>query len=497
MTRSIVLAVAATTLALASGGDSTVARAQGTQGGARPSRSEVVKPASSAAGLGSIIGTVEDSLHDGGLSHAGVVVQQLPEHHAVTTGSGAFRLDSLPPGRYTLEVMHPVLDSLGIRLVSDTLTVASGQDQVVAMGIPGAQRLTSIVCTPAKLRFGPGVILGRVMVADSDKPAEGAEVSVAWTETEIGADIGVRSAPRVRKATVAADGTYRICGVPATFKGTLQAARGGARTAEVPIDASQQALSVRLLFLPSVVAQAPSPGNTNGAHTTRALATGTAVIRGKVTNAGGVPVAEARVSVQGTTASTATNADGTFTLTGVPAGTQAVLVRRVGYTPVELPMDVKSRLPNQMTVRLGTYTPVLATVDVTAKKVEPLGGTGFDKRRKTGMGKYLDEDQITAIGPTFTTDVLRRVPGLYVSGSGGMANVTTTRGNGCVNYLIDRNPVQSGASSIDDLVNPQDVTAVEFYQPSEMPLELSSGSNSGCALLVIWTKSQVRDPRKH
>lgn len=224
---------------------------------------------------------------------------------------------------------------------------------------------------------------------------------------------------------------------------------------------------------------------------------GRAVIRGKVTNAGGVPVPEARVSVQGSDASTATNTDGSFTLTGVPAGTQAVLVRRVGYTPVEIPMDVKSRTPNEMTVRLGRYTPVLATVDVKAKQTEAIGSNGFEKRRSMGMGKYMDEDQITNIGPSFTSDVLRRIPGLSVSGSGGMANITTTRGNGCVRYLIDRNPVNAGGQSIDNLINSQDVSQIEFYQPSETPLELSSGSNSGCALLVIWTKRGVRDPRKN
>lgn len=523
-------------MALSGATTATVARAQGganggAKGGAKAASTVERKTTGTAParvaplapGSGSIVGTVEDSLHDGALARAGVIVVQLPQHRAVTTDAGAFRIDSLPPGKYTLEVTHPVLDSLGIRLVSDTLPVTAGQVQTVTMGIPGPRRLTMAVCTPAKLRFGPGVILGRVIDADTEKPAEGAEVSIAWTETEVGTDVGVRSAPRVRKATVAADGTYRICGVPGSFKGTLQATHGAARTAEVPIEASEQALSMRMLYLPSASPQvaaagttsasagasgatrattggsaaAGATGNSNGVRSLQAPLSGRAVIRGKVTNAGGVPVPDARVSVQGTSASTSTNADGSFTLTGVPAGTQAVLVRRVGYTPVELPMDVKSRTPNQMTVRLGTYTPQLATVEVKEKKTEALGSTGFETRRKTGMGKYLDEDQIANISPTFTTDALRRIPGLSVTGSGGMANVSTTRGNGCVRYLIDRNPVNTGGQSIDDLVNAQDVSAVEFYQPSETPLELSSGSNSGCALLVIWTKREVRDPRKH
>ncbi len=526
MTSSTILAVsAAASIAVALAGIAipSVASAQGSSTRTSATTDTTAKPVRAATGgspaaMGSIIGVVEDSLHEGALPQAGVGVVQLPQHHTVTSASGAFRMDSLPPGRYTLEVTHPVLDSLGIRLVSDTVSVAAGGVQTVTMSVPGQRTLTSVVCTPAKLRFGPGVILGRVAEADTEKPAEGAEVSVAWTETEVGSDLGIRSAPRVRRATVLADGTYRICGVPASFKGSLQATRAGASTAEVPIEVTEQALSMRMLYLPSAtalaapaanagasgsgtgsastVAPARAAANVNGTRPARALARGSAVIRGKVTNAGGVPVSDARISVQGSSATTASNADGSFTLSGVPAGTQSVLVRRVGYEPVERPIDVRSRLPNELTVRLGSYTPQLATVEVKEKQTDRFGSTGFDKRRTNGMGKYLDEDQIAKIAPTFTTDALRRIPGLSVTGSGQNANLTTTRGNGCVAYLVDRNPMRLGGSSIDDLVNAQDVSAVEFYQPSEAPLELTSGSNSGCALLVIWTKREVRDPRK-
>jgi hypothetical protein len=175
-------------------------------------------------------------------------------------------------------------------------------------------------------------------------------------------------------------------------------------------------------------------------------------------------------------------------------GTQSVLVRRVGYTPVEQPIDVTALNPNQLTVRLGAYTPTLSSVDVKAKS-DPLESTGFARRRKMGMGRYVDLDDIKKMSPTYTSDILRRVPGLYVSGSGSSANVTTTRGNGCVAYLIDNNTVSADAGqSIDEIIGEQDVAAVEFYNPVDVPMELSSGSNNGCALLVIWTKGKLQSP---
>lgn len=454
-----------------------------------------------APGMGAIVGVVVDSLHGlDPLTAAGIVVMQLPTRHAVTTDAGAFRIDSVPPGRYTLELKHPVLDSIGIRVVSDTLAVGGGAASTVQLAVPSARTLAAAVCSPAQRRFGPGVIAGRVIDAVTSEPAVGTEVSVAWSQTEVGTDIGVRTVPHLRKSTVAADGTYRICGVPAEFTGSLQAIRGEAKTAEVPIGlVADRALAVRVMYLPPPPAPAASavaavPGSASPQNTPP-VRRPTAVITGKVTNAGGVPVENARVSVQGAAVSTETQKDGSFTLAGVPPGTQSVLVRRVGYTPVELPLDVSMRAPNRMTVRLGSYTPVLSSVEVKAKAKDPLDATGFTRRQKSGLGRYLTQDQIDDIRPSYVSDALRRIPGLYVAGSGYSSNVTTTRGNGCVRYLLDGSPVNATAGQpIDVLVNANDLAAVEFYNVADAPMDLAGGgANSGCALLAIWTKSQLRD----
>lgn len=436
------------------------------------------------------MGVVVDSLHDQQLSGAVVSLQQLPQRWARTTPAGAFRIDSVPPGRYTLVLSHPVIDSIGIRVLSDTIPVAAGETRTVELAIPSAGRLVAALCPPIKRRLGPGAIVGRVDNAVDGAPATGAEVSLAWVETEVSTTTGIRSAPRVRVDRVAPDGTYRICGIPVTLTATLQAQRGPAKTAEVPVETTEEPLIVRVLHL-------PPPPVAEGAAAGPAEPRPVAVVRGRVTNAGGVPVAGARVTVQGAAAGASTGADGTFTLSGVPPGTQAVLVRRVGYTPVQLPMDVSLTGPNNLTVRLGEYAPQLSRVEVKAKRVDPLEATGFTRREKSGLGRYMNEDQIAAIHPTYTTDILRRMPGLYVTGQGAGAGVYTTRGYGCVNYLVDRTPIRpSQGQTIDEIVNPQDVTAVEFYNQATAPLELSAGVNEGCALVVIWTKSSIKAPSR-
>ena len=69
---------------------------------------------------------------------------------------------------------------------------------------------------------------------------------------------------------------------------------------------------------------------------TPALATaqGTGTIRGRVTDAAtGAALAGAQIRIDGTTLGTQSDNDGSYTVTGVPAGSQFVSVRRVGYAP--------------------------------------------------------------------------------------------------------------------------------------------------------------------
>ena len=456
--------------------------------------------------FGTLIGVVADSIHGGTLAGALVTVVQLPRRSVMTSPSGAFRIDSLPPGRYTLDIQHPVIDSLGIQVRSDTVVVEVGHTETAFLGVPSPARIAATICTPLQRRLGPAVLVGQVLDADTGTPAVGAEVSVVWLQTQADLRTGVHTAPQLRKAMVAADGSFHLCGLPATLDATVQASLGDVKTGEVTLRTTDDPLTLRVLHLPASSPASPSvavsvPSATSAATAPvaaqAALQSGHAVVTGHITNRGGVPVAGAAVSVQGSSAKTTSAKDGSFTLSGAPAGTQLVLVRLVGYDPVQQPLDITTRGPNTMTVRLGEYHPQLAPVAVNAK-VSPtaLDRTGFPRRQRTGLGHYVTEDEIAKQQPVFASDVLREIMGIHVLGSGANVSVTTSRGDGCVRYLIDRNSInpQDGLS-IDELVHPADIAAIEFYQPSEIPAELSSGANSGCALLVVWTRQKLPNPK--
>ena len=70
------------------------------------------------------------------------------------------------------------------------------------------------------------------------------------------------------------------------------------------------------------------------ASPTLASGQGTGIIRGRITDAAtGAPVAAVQVRVEGTTIGAMTDAEGTYTITGVAPGARAVTTRRVGFAP--------------------------------------------------------------------------------------------------------------------------------------------------------------------
>jgi hypothetical protein len=68
---------------------------------------------------------------------------------------------------------------------------------------------------------------------------------------------------------------------------------------------------------------------------------GTSIIRGRITDAAtGAPLVGVQVRVEGTSIGGLTDADGSFTITGAPAGSRVLSTRRLGYGPSRMTITV-------------------------------------------------------------------------------------------------------------------------------------------------------------
>ena len=417
-----------------------------------------------------------------------------------TDSLGRFLVDSIKPGSYRLMVDHPLLDTLGITLVSAPMTFELNSITRTTIAVPGAEYLTGLFCPAARRTLGPGALVGRVREPDTEEPAEGARVSIVWYDPDlpgIPANLRLKKAPRVREAVVAADGTYKLCGLPATFDGKLQAQRkDGGATAEVPVSQSEGVLTLRSM---SVAALAKIASTDTGAKAVPQK--GSARVFGKVLNANGAPVVGARVGLMGVSAATLTRANGDFVLDSLPSGTQAIVIRQLGYKPTEQTVELSARSPARVTVKLGIFVPELSAVEVVSVRDEGLHKVGFtDRKRSSGGGYFIDPDQLEKRSAQLFSDLLRTVPGIRVSMQGSQAQLVSTRsstgGGGCVTVWVDGAAWQQlDAGDLDSFIRPGEVAAIEVYNGTSVPAQFTTAGQN-CAAVVVWTKLRVQSRKR-
>jgi hypothetical protein len=470
-------------------------------------------PADAGAPVSGAVGVVGDSIHGGPL--VGAVVSIVGTDRKGTTDStGKFRIDSIPPGNYKLNMSHPLLDSLGVAIATNEVAFPAGRYALIALATPSATTIVNTFCPAEKQRTGPGAVIGQVRDADSDVPSTGAKVSLAWSQIMVGKEIGLHTILRQREAIVDANGSYRICGIPVGTKAAVRATYNGLSTADVPVTFTENIIQLVTLHTakpdtappPPVIDSAPS--TTAAAPTTKAapaapkpavvgLRTGHAMLSGRVVNAADRPLAGADVTVFGAASKTITDSSGNFFLRNLPSGTQTLVVRKVAYAPITQPVDLTTRATSTTRVILPVAPPTLAAVEIKATgAAKGLEQVGFNHRQKMGLGHFMNREQIESKIPTYMTDIFTTTPGIRVDYSSGQPVLTGTRGStgsGCVNYVIDGTPyTEASPGDINDFMHPNEVEAVEVYSDVDTPAEYQKPGTS-CSTVIIWTKTRTGD----
>lgn len=438
-------------------------------------------------------GTVTDSIHGGNpLAHALVRVDSAGRE-AFTDENGAFEIDSIRPGQHRLVIIHPMLDTLGISLVSPVQTYAAGAVQEIDLAIPPSDRMVNLFCAPAWRARGPAALVGFVRDPDTQGPATGAKVSLLYYESD---PLGLTHTPRVREATPGPDGHYRICGLPADMSGKVQVFRGGLSSGEVPAVVKDGFLAMRSLSVASRASVQIAKGKPDSAGKTgTTIVRGHARVSGRVVNKSGQGVAGARVDVEGIAAAAITKSNGEFTLDSLPSGTQTLEVRKLGFSVTDHPVELSAEEPQRVTIQMADYVPTLETVRVQARRDRNLFDVGFTERQKMGMGYYLTRDKLNT-NALRLTDALRTIPGIRIQtdNATGQNIITSSRdpNGGCVNVFVDGSPWQQmEPGDLDSFVKADELGAIESYGPTTVPAQFTVPGQGSCQTLVIWTERRL------
>lgn len=452
-------------------------------------------PAVGQPRLAVIEGVALDSLHNAYLRGALLLVEGA-DATTMTDSSGRFRFDSVLPGLRRIFVVHPILDTVGVALVTAPLQIAPGQHLGLVIGVPSAQTLLGLKCSAAERAAGPDALLGLVHFAGSDQAAAGAEVALEWTDYDVVDKRRLQTTSRRSVAKVSESGQFHLCGLPQDLSGLLTASIAGDTTSAVQVHLSAL-LGIAALELPKPAtagnAASSEPNVARNAAGPTPSERGTAVLTGRVLDPHGLPVSQAQVSIAADSLATVSGADGSFVMKNLRAGMRTVSVRRLGFEPIDVPVNLNGNSPNAITVRLATLVPVLDPVSVTAAYAqEALDRIGFTKRKKGAGGWYLTPEDIAARNATQLPDLLAHAPNLRIAYYGSHAAIIAHPrgpGHGCVNYFLDGSMWLAGRG-IENSIWPSDVGAVEVYEAGFAPPEFTRPLQI-CETVVIWSKTKL------
>jgi hypothetical protein len=215
-------------------------------------------------------------------------------------------------------------------------------------------------------------------------------------------------------------------------------------------------------------------------------------VTGIIADVARAPIAGAEVAavVAGSIIRQTQTADnGSFTLRNLPAGPISLRVRRLGYEPrtVELQLGSEALAPLDIVLKPRPEELEDVLIEVNDKKTQ-LREFYEHKEQRHSFAKFLDQDEIRKRAPMYSSDLFRSVPGISIKAGDYSGN--TIRIRGCQPMLwVDGQRVPG--AELDEVVPPDDIAGVEFYTSmAGVPAQYIERQNRACGTLLVWTKKR-------
>ena len=213
-------------------------------------------------------------------------------------------------------------------------------------------------------------------------------------------------------------------------------------------------------------------------------------LRGKVVDSDlGSPVVGAIVRVGKTGQAIKTDSAGVFVAQNVTSGVQEVSIRMIGFE--EGVFDVRI---NSGALVEGVFPLEFNGIDLPAIVIEARAEalaprySDFERRRNLKLGTFLRWDELKKRGFMSVGDALRTVRGVHMTcDQQSFECYAYIRTPQCQpTWYVDGQEVRS----FHENTPIRDVYGIEVYRgPGEVPGEYG-GSNAGCGVIAVWTKSK-------
>lgn len=220
------------------------------------------------------------------------------------------------------------------------------------------------------------------------------------------------------------------------------------------------------------------------------------ILNGTVKDSSGIPIAGATIVAQGLNVEAVSNDSGLFSFGLFPSGVHRFAVRRLGYQRLLFDVDVPTTGPHALDIELSPLPTELAGVEIRRAALVDLRTTGFyDRKLRYAGATFIAPEEVEKRNASFASQVLESVPSIVVRGTVGRKRAQTRAGCELAIYL-DNRFIRSGRDRrgiewgyLDDLIDAQDVYAVEVYtHPPPEFMAPAFANQRFCGALVIWTR---------
>lgn len=229
------------------------------------------------------------------------------------------------------------------------------------------------------------------------------------------------------------------------------------------------------------------------------------VLRGTVRDSAGNPIAYANVAAS-QRARVVTDLEGKFELVMARSKVVTLVVRRLGYAPVEVRVAPGDSV---VAVTMSRLALTLPGMNVIAERIRSLETRGFygrlnSRKRGAGSGFFFTPEEVEQRNLSRITQLFDNVPGVKIekSGMGAVEWVITGGINRCpVTVFLDgiaifppkrwlHDPLRRIQSDewVDALVDHRSVVAAEVYtRASGAPAQYQM-LNGTCGIVLLWTR---------
>lgn len=232
---------------------------------------------------------------------------------------------------------------------------------------------------------------------------------------------------------------------------------------------------------------------------------GTATITLRVTGDSGVSLPGGRVSVPKLRREVPVK-DGLASITDMPPGSWAISVRSLGYNPQTAIIEAITGETTESSISLSRMDNVLDTVRVVSKTALRDSAVLKDIRARllVAAGTLIQQDNLSLRSATEASDAIRVARGFIVKSptrvearpvtqglatapcASAASNTTMGRGKQVAVYL-DGTRVPGGLESVNNMVRPNQILAIEAY-PEVLSAPFLWRTNDTCAVIAFWTK---------